>query len=307
MSKNEMGDALAFAPGHITGFFEICDKSEDPLHKGSRGAGICLTKGIQTQVSIEPSTQNFIKIFMNSEKLNSTSVSYDVANTILSKIQKRYNLYVQHKIDIPIGCGLGSSGAGALSLALALNKILLQNNTNTEAIKIAHIAEIKNKTGLGTVMAQSEGGLDIRKEPGGPNFGKIDTLTINKDYRVICLILKKISTGKMLINRKIRERINNNGEIALKRFLVRPTVNKFLQVSRDFAESIGLISSRLSKIIDITDKKGFLCSQAMFGETLFSIVKKSNATRLIETFRQLAPKPYLIINAEIDNKGARLI
>ena len=111
----------------------------------------------------------------------------------------------------------------------------------------------------------------------------------------------------MLINQKIRERINKNGKKALKRFLVSPSINRFMQVSRDFTESIDLISSRLRKIINITDKNGFLCSQAMFGETLFSIVKQLEASRLIEIFRQAAPIPHWIINARIDNKGARLI
>ncbi len=307
MSKNEIGEALAFAPGHITGFFEICDQSEDSLHKGSRGAGVCFTQGIKTQVSIKPAIKNLIEIYLNGEKLNANSVSHEVANTFLAKIQKTYNIYVEHKVEIPIGCGLGSSGAGALSLAIALNKILLRKKTNVEAIKIAHVAEIKNKTGLGTVIAQSQGGLEIRKEPGGPGFGKIDSLSINKDYRVISMVLKMIPTEKMLINQKIKERINESGEKALKRFLIRPTMNKFMQVSRDFTESIDLISPRLRKIINITDKKGFLCSQAMFGETLFSIVKKSEVTKLCEIFRQFAPLPHWIINSEIDNKGARLI
>jgi pantoate kinase len=307
MSKNGMGEALAFAPGHITGFFEICDQPENLSHQGSRGAGICFNQGIVTQASIKPAKQNLITIYINGAKLNSASVSYDVAKTFLTKIKKPYNLAIEHKTDIPIGCGLGSSGAGALSLALALNKILLRKKTNTAAIQIAHVAEIKNKTGLGTVVAQSKGGLEIRKKSGGPGFGKIESLAINKNYRVVGIVLERMSTGRMLINQKIRERINENGEKALKRFLKRPSVNQFMEVSRDFAESIGLISSRLRKIIDITDKKGFLCSQAMFGETLFSIVRKSDASKLVEIFRQSSPLPHWIINAEIDNKGARLL
>lgn len=307
MSKNGMGEALAFAPGHITGFFEICDQPENLSQKGSRGAGICFNQGIITQASIKPAEQNIITIYINRTKLNSASVSYDVAKTFLTKIKKPYKLAIEHKVDIPIGCGLGSSGAAALSLALALNKILPSQKTDRAAIQIAHIAEIKNKTGLGTVIGQSKGGLEIRKKSGGPGFGKIESLAINKNYRVVGIVLERMSTGRMLINQKIRERINENGEKALKRFLKRPSVNQFMEVSRDFAESIGLISSRLRKIIDITDKKGFLCSQAMFGETLFSIVRKPDASKLVEIFRQSAPKPHWIINAEIDNKGARLL
>jgi pantoate kinase len=80
-----------------------------------------------------------------------------------------------------------------------------------------------------------------------------------------------------------------------------------MEVSRDFAESLGLLSSRLKKLIDIADKQGFICSQAMFGETLFSIVKESEVAKLIETFRGAAPFPHWIINAAVDNEGARFL
>jgi pantoate kinase len=307
MSEKGIIQALAFAPGHITGFFEICDQPDDILQKGSRGAGVCIAQGIKTRVSIKPTTQNYIEIQINGEKMNSALVSYEVADKFLSKIQKNYNLQVEHETEIPIGCGLGASGAASLSLAIALNKVLKTKKTVVDAAQIAHIAEIKYKTGLGTVLGQTKGGLEIRKEPGGPGFGVIDSLSIKKDYRVVCIIFDKISTKKILINRKIREKINQYGNKALKSFLKRPNINKFMEVSRDFAESVGLLSSRLRKLIDIEDKQGFICSQAMFGETLFSIVKESDVAKLIETFRGAAPVPHWIINAAVDNEGARLL
>jgi len=307
MSEKGIVQTLAFAPGHITGFFEIYDQSEEILQKGSRGAGVCIAQGIRTRVSIKPATRNFIEIQINGEKTNSASVSYEVANTFLSKIQKTYNLQVEHETEIPIGCGLGASGAGALSLAIALKQLLRIPKTVFEAAQIAHMAEIKYKTGLGTVLGQTKGGLEIRKKPGGPGFGVIDSSSIKKDYRVVCIIFDKISTKKILINRKIREKINQYGNKALKSFLKRPNINKFMEVSRDFAESVGLLSSRLRKLIDIADKQGFICSQAMFGETLFSMVKESDVAKLIETFRDAAPFPHWIINAAVDNEGARLL
>ena len=42
----------AFAPGHITGFFEIYDQEKTPEGRGSRGAGICLSSGVTTRVTL---------------------------------------------------------------------------------------------------------------------------------------------------------------------------------------------------------------------------------------------------------------
>lgn len=307
MSEKGIIHASAFAPGHITGFFEICDQSEAILKKGSRGVGVCIAQGIRTRVRLKPAKTNSIETKINGEKTDSASVSYEVANSFLSKIHKTYNLLVEHETEIPIGCGLGASGAGALSLAIALNKVLITKKTVIEAAQIAHIAEIKYKTGLGTVLGQTAGGLEIRMKPGGPGFGVIDSLSIKKNYRVVCIIFDKLSTKKILINQKIREKINQYGNKALKSFLKRPNINEFMKVSRDFTDSVGLLSSRLRKLIDVTDEQGFICSQAMFGETLFSIVTESNVTKLIETFCSAAPIPHWIINTTVDNNGARLL
>jgi len=307
MSKKGMGEAVAFSPGHITGFFEICDQSEDSLHKGSRGAGICIAQGVKTRVKVEPSAQNRVEIKINGDETNSALISQEVVNLFLTRLNYNLSISVEHEVQIPIGCGLGASGASSLSLALVLNKVLGRMKSNTVAAQIAHQAEIKFKTGLGTVLAQTKGGLEIRKQAGAPGFGKVESIPIGKEYRIVGLILEKIPTEQVLIDKLIRKRINEHGSKALNKFIKQPGINQFMEISRDFAESVGLISSRLRKIIDILDRQGFLCSQAMFGETLFSIVKESDAPRLIEIFRQSSPVPHWIINTETDNDGARLL
>jgi pantoate kinase len=57
-----MKEASAYAPGHLTGFFQICDEPEDPLHKGARGSGASITRGVNTRVQAEPSDRNSFTI-----------------------------------------------------------------------------------------------------------------------------------------------------------------------------------------------------------------------------------------------------
>lgn len=40
----------AFSPGSITLFFEIRDEKKNPLRRGSRGVGVCISKGMVTKV-----------------------------------------------------------------------------------------------------------------------------------------------------------------------------------------------------------------------------------------------------------------
>ncbi len=314
MVVKELGEALAFSPGHITGFFEICDNSMDLIHKGSCGAGICINQGVITKVKVRPFAQNTVKIRINGKTINSAKVSKEVVNLFLANPyfsnKERvggFKISVEHEVNIPIGCGLGASGAGALSLALALNKALGDILFSSEAAQIAHIAELKCGTGLGTVLAQTKGGLEIRRKPGAPGLGEVESIPLTAEYRVIVVVLGEIHTEQMLKDSKIRAKINEHGSRALNQFLKQPGIKPFMEISRNFAEAIGLISPPIRKIFDATDKSGFLCSQAMFGKTVFSIVEKSKTRKLIEIFRQCVPNPQLIINVKIDNEGARLL
>jgi pantoate kinase len=300
-------EAVAFSPGHITGFFEVCDKPEDPLRTGSRGVGVCINRGIMTRVHVKPSSKNLIEIQINSQKTDSAIVSQEVVNIFRSLNDTQLDILVEHSVEIPIGCGLGASGAGALSLALALNRIFGVFKADIEAAQIAHAAEIKCKTGLGTVLAQTKGGFAVRKNPGGPGIGVVDSIPIGDDYRILCLVFEKIPTEQMLSDQKLKERINEKGSMALKEFLKQPKIEKFMELSRNFAESVGLISDRIRKIIINADNGGFVCSQAMFGETVFSIVKTGDAPKLAEIFNRFAPIPHWLINAKIDNLGARVL
>ena len=43
--------ATAFSPGHVTGFFEVRE-GDDPLASGSRGAGMCISLGATSKVTV---------------------------------------------------------------------------------------------------------------------------------------------------------------------------------------------------------------------------------------------------------------
>ncbi len=307
MSEKTLNEVVAFAPGHITGFFEICDESGDILHKGSRGAGVCITRGVKTCIKFRASSANSTEIFINGQKTSNAIVTQEVIN--LFRLQRSFpsDVVVEHTSDIPIGCGLGASGGCALSLAYLMNQKLNVFISSRKASQIAHIAEVRCKTGLGTVLAQTVGGLVVRQEPGAPGVGVAESIPVDDDYLVLCLVLGEMHTEKMLSDAKIRKRINENGKRALQKFLSRPSIENFMAISRDFAESVGLMSEQIRKIIDEADKNGFICSQAMFGETVFSIVKTTDAPKLIGIFNTLTNASRRLIVADIDHMGARIL
>lgn len=303
----DLSEATAFSPAHITGFFQIFDQPKNPLFKGSRGAGVCLMKGAKTTVRVKKSAKKSVKIKVNGKCTEAAEVSRSVADTFLSLVGTKYQLVVEHEIDVPIGCGLGSSGAGALSLALALNEALGLGLSRIEAAQIAHVAEVKHRTGLGTVIGETFGGMEIRVKPGAPGIGEVKPVTADGNYVVTCLPFGPLSTRKALSDPKLRQLINRYGGKLVDELETEPQVSKFMELSRSFAESTSLTSERVRKILADADDEGFVCSMAIFGETVFSVVRQDEAKDLLKIFRRHKQRQYDVISAQIDFKGARIL
>jgi pantoate kinase len=302
-----MEEARAFSPGHITGFFQIWDQPNDPLLKGSKGAGVSITRGVTTEVRIEKSAKDSVKILTKDSAANSALVSKRVVSALLSQIEQSYRVLVEHDVKVPIGCGFGSSGAGALSLALALNDVLSLDLSRLETAQIAHVAEVECKTGLGTVIDEAFGGLQIRVRPGAPDIGEVKSIPINEDHTVACLSFGPIRTAKILTSESFRQRINELGGDLVDGLARQPSISNFMEFSRKFAEHVGLVSNRLRKVLREADSAGLRCSMAMLGETVFSIVKREQVEEIHEIFSKHAPSERNVIIADVDFEGARLL
>ncbi len=303
-----MKTGKAFSPGHITGFFQICDDSENPLWKGSRGAGVTVERGVTTAVEITQTSTPSIQIRINGHSTTSAQVSERVVSSFLKLVgDKPYKISVQHEIRLPIGCGFGISGSGALSLALALNEGFELGLSRLKASQIAHIAEVECKTGLGSVIAETYGGIEIRVKPGGPGIGEIQTLPFNERHVVFSLPFGPLSTAKFLTNEEDRRRINELGGELTDALLCQPTISNLLIFSRQFAEHIQLLTERVKRLILEAEEAGIICSTAIFGENVFSIIPKDQIQEADAIFRRHLPERQELMIMEIDAQGARVI
>jgi pantoate kinase len=303
-----MNTVRAFSPGHITGFFQICDESEDPLEKGSRGAGVSVSKGVTTEVKIESAKSSTVRIEINADPSYHAPVSESVIAWFLElRPEQSYRIRVNHIAELPIGAGFGMSGAGALSLALALNEAAEYDLTRQEVAQVAHIMEVQHRTGLGTVIAELVGGIEIRSAAGGPGVGQVETLPTSEEYQVVCLPLGSIPTPKYLTDPNARKRINERGGLLTDALRANPTVGNFLEYSRHFAEYIGLVSNRVELVLQETDKAGFTCSTAIFGENIFSVVLPDQVQQLGEILARHCDPEHEVLVMEIDCTGAKIL
>ena len=303
-----MEAVTAFAPSHITGFFQIFDQSADAVRNGSKGAGVSLDLGVKTTVKVRRGSTNNLKVNINNRLANSALVSRRVVKIFLSRLgdTNSFEILVDHHVEAPIGAGFGTSGAAALSLALALNEASGLGISRIEAAQMAHIAEVECKTGLGTIIAETFGGFEVRVKAGAPGIGEINVLSVPDDTLVACHFFGPLSTKESLTNTETRARINRLGGKLVKELIDAPTITNFMKLSRQFAEHVGLITEKVRSVLNAADKAGVACSMPMFGESVFAVTDREGVRQILQVFRKSALSGQTIVS-KVNHDGARLL
>jgi len=290
--------AIAFCPGHITGFFKAEVEQKRPELQGSLGAGFCIKEGVTTSVKVINSEKPDFKIKVTGYPTDNTQVSEFVINEFFKLVKENVFVDVEHHIAIPVGYGLGSSGAVALSLAFALNKALKTNLARTQVGQIAHNAEIYCKTGLGTVLSSYYGGFEIRTKYGAPGIGSLKKLSNNSSVILICF--SPISTKKFLKNEL--QRVNGLGGKMVNKLIKSRDYLEFLDMSLEFAKYVRVITPKMDDVINDLQNNGIKCGVAMFGETVFTLVPKSREDQVMEILKKYDG---IVIKSRIDKTGVR--
>ncbi|MGB3477739.1 MAG: hypothetical protein WBB67_01115, partial [bacterium] len=183
--------AKAFSPAGVSSFFEICDRTADgkmiidPERIGARGGGFALNKGVSTEVIVAEAEEKRVQVFINGEFCPEAETTKSVVEMLTAKVSENYAVTVKHRVEVPIGAGFGSSAAGALGAALALSKVLALNLTYNQLGRVAHVAEVRCRTGLGTVGPLLFGGCGLTIEPGAPGYAHLDRIPVSSDHRII--------------------------------------------------------------------------------------------------------------------------
>ncbi len=253
----------AYSPSHITGIFAIHD-DRNPLYKGSIGCGIVLEAGCVTEVSVDDVRPG---IEIDGVEVEETSTTGYVCRRMAGGYE--YPIRVSTRFEVPIGAGFGASGAGALSTALALNALLSLRMTLNEVAQIAHLAEVENNTGLGDVIAETYGGVVLRKKPGPPGIGMVDIILPPEEVKISYVTFGVKATRDILQDTSIIRNVNKAGRAALKELLKKPDMDTFMRAARDFSLQTGLMSERCRDAIEAVAAEGKVASVAMLGETVF--------------------------------------
>ena len=220
-----------FVPSHITGFFSIYD-NEDPLLKGSLGAGVLLDKGVITEIreNVDSNQSNGLSIFINGKKDEYNEViilkTIELMEKDLNNNEIQFNLgniIINQTIQVPIGCGFGTSAASSIGTSICINEHFDLGLSLEECGKYAHLAEVELGTGLGDVIAELSKGIVLRTKAGAPGFGEAKSIvpheksgfgvfeSLKSDFYVITKTLGEISTASIIQDPKHKKIITQVG------------------------------------------------------------------------------------------------
>lgn len=270
----------SWAPGHATLFFGVPKSYDNPAKMGSIGGGINFGIGVTTSVTISETTQVL---------WNNYQITGNVTKTVIELFQEMHNLdvalFVNHESKLKTGHGFSTSGAGAIGTALGLNTLFDTKMNDIELFELAHKAEIINQTGLGSVVGQVTGGIEIRLSQGGPKLS--ETISIRSNAEIIIGMLGPLSTKDVLTSKDQMNLVTKSGISSVNQLkkIANPSIIQIIQTGRVFMETCGLLTPRIKNMIAKLDSIGELHStMAMIGEAL--IIHPKNKNRVLKLLEE---------------------
>jgi pantoate kinase len=286
-----MAHAVAFSPGHISGFFQPSYELKNICKTGSRGVGFSVVLGAISHVSIEKSNNQKVVTYLNGKTYDSPLIK-ECIRYLLSDAPVK--ITVKTRLDLPLHQGFGMSAASVLSMAYAASSCLHIPKEN--AVKAAHTAEVQLKTGLGDIAGSLKGGFEVRSKPGLPPYGLITTFYYFCDI-VLCVVEEGIITKDILSDKDKQRTIHKYGGLCTDKFLKNPSVENFFVLSEFFTRKTGLATNTVLQAIDAAKTYG-AASMCMLGTAVFST---GNTKQLVKTLSDFG-KVYV---TTIDLKGVR--
>jgi len=303
----------ARCPAGISSFFEVCSTDStgkslsDPAWIGARGGGFGITKGVRAHVSARKASRNKITIRINSKNAPEAHTTRFAIDRLLKDAERTLDVQVDLKVNVPMAAGYGTSAAGTLATCLALADAAEIPMTMNQLGRIAHVAEVENRTGLGTVSALLLGGFVLVTEPGAPGIGLVDRLHFPGAHSVLCAYLGPIDTRKALSQSDIAVRVNPAAQRVMEAVRRKPDLVTFLDETRKFSSESGFQTAEIARLMDLMISAGAVgAAQNMIGRAVHCVAEDSRIPQILKAVRKEFPSASLF-HSDLDVRGVRLV
>jgi len=281
------GESVAFCPGHISGYFKRI-MGQDAATTGSCGAGIVISEGVYARV--EPSNHTSICICRRESAGELALISHESPPIAYAMKMLSLNATVTTECSLPIGAGFGLSAAAILATLTALDNLFNLGMGEDRIARAAHESEIVHRTGLGDVAACRGGGLVVRTNAGIAAPVRRYLGLIEPVYAVS---FGPIHTPDVLGSKEQMDKVT-----AAFPEKVPQTIGEFFSLSKNFAQSSGLLTPEVSEVLTLCENAGVPASMTMLGNGVFAYGMR--AKDVLSGFGTL-------YEMHVAQKGARII
>jgi pantoate kinase len=217
------------------------------------------------------------------------------------------DVVVEIYVEVPIAAGFGTSAAGTLASCLGLTDACDLALTFNDLGQVAHVAEVLNETGLGTVSALLCGGFVLVREPGAPGIGIIDRLRFPAHHSIVCAYLGPILTKEALAKEKKRTTNFSAGHSTVEAISKTPTLSVFLDEARKFGMQSSFETPSIARLISTMISAGAVgAAQNMVGEAVHAVVEDSKVSRVLRAAKRNFPVAKVFVSS-IDRQGVRFL
>lgn len=244
--------AVAFSPGHISGYFRRIEGS-DPATTGSIGAGVVIDEGVRSTV-IPAEATSIRVIWQEQVSVGSPSIEYALDRLGISA-------RVTTECRLPIGAGFGLSAAALLATLTAANHLFDLNLSADEVAALAHETEVVCRTGLGDVAASQAGGVVCRTGAGI----HAEIARFYTDEPIYAISLGPLPTSSILSSPGAMAQI----AVAYPDRCPQ-SLTDLCRLSRRFAEDSRLIVPAVQRVLAACDAADIPASMTMLGNGIFA-------------------------------------
>jgi pantoate kinase len=218
----------------------------------------------------------------------------------ISEMTRPARLQLDLELDLPVGQGFGMSGAMTLAALLAAEKGLgLLGGDRDRLVAIAHAAEVEAGTGLGDVVPQAQGGMDLRLSPGAPPHSEVLMREADADV-LVAWSPTPLHTSTVLSDPGARERLEAVCAPLLERADPDGGLDWLLEAGSAFTRDVGLASEDVIRMLEACSPHGD-ASQVMLGNSIFAIGDLESMGLALDELG------YSWTTTRVDNDGARLL
>ncbi len=313
--------------GHITLLFSIHDIALLPRNQGSRGAGLCLQKGVEVTIQERGHTEVVVKgqqmagweqdipeikskgeIDLEIRAVDSKSeIHQEMYSALVDELRQARllpfdtNYSITIDIELPLSQGFGMSAAGLSALALACFE-LSKKGTDAQYFRAAHHIERRYSGGLGDVLGLYVGGVELRTHPGAPpSPGVARSFSLESNVLLVWQSNASKHTSEYIDDPSWKTTITRAGDEAVDRLATKTwdssIWDELLQEAQTFGRSSKMLDepSRTSMLQRVQSVINELNLQAqvrarlcMLGTSCILLPSKANQPLQIEDLNRLS-------------------